>query len=1054
MKSTKKLASVILALILCLSTFCSVLPAYADQFRYLDENNNFVRLHNDEYITYLTSWDEAVEIIKQDFKMHYSNISIDFAVPDSSKYFFKYDYPLDDTSTQEEKDAYAIQEQERENKCLDLATDMFYAAFEYDKNDPFAGDYLYNSIILTSLGAEEAFSYTYLALPNENDIIDGVQYANVHIEYSNIKYYTTLEQDQIISETIKTFNDLYINPNDSAYKKVKIIYDFIVRHVLYDELTFKTNVNEIGQSGKASMQRYLNSHSAIGALFGTNDYSSIDVREFFKTKKTSIDELVVEKYDQATAVCEGYSKLFYLLCITNGIDCRIVGGDYSNDVDHLKDAHEWNMVKLNNTWYNIDTTFAASNSLKIIDFNNYDYFLRGTTNKYWSKEKHQVAYNYTNNHLGDDKDSRHQLEDWYTPEFTPSAQDYDYEEPSFQEVASRDTPFLVIREYTFNDEERGSYLLTSTDGKDITIERIEINGNVITKIPDVQGFTYSGIESDFTVGVPYIVNGMVKLDHNTTKNWKNAGDYNVELIIDRTSIKVPFSIVPLNMEGSEDNYKKIKIDNQASYYGTVITPKAEIIDGYNNTLVENRDYKINIYKDKESKEPVELKEIGTYYIEVEYINNYSGFFGIPFSIDQIKFSLMSIANQEYTYIPRKIDKTNSAYEFIQKHFNLKPIGSIDFQKGKDYGISVTPTQGNGRDFNTSGIVTVNGVDGINVSNAPEDAQTFSYTISKKYDISSLNETYADTSQFAYTGSEVKPTSFANLEAILDKDVDYQIVGYENNIEPSTQDKPAYVILKAIGGCKTDTETFKMKFVIVDKRTSLLDIKFEYEFKNNIFTYSLIHNGKKLVKDVDYTESFNPDLVIKGIGNYKGTINIDGAKNENVHPTKHIHSITSGLITKKPTCISGGNIDYYCYCGDYVNSETTSPTGTHTYSTLTVSPSYYANGYTLYTCVDCGTSYKDKITKKKTLAKPSITLKGAKKSFKVSYKKITGASGYQIQYGTKKNFKGAKSIKQKATSKSISKLKKGTYYVRVRAYRTEKGKKTIYTSWVTKTVKVK
>lgn len=63
--------------------------------------------------------------------------------------------------------------------------------------------------------------------------------------------------------------------------------------------------------------------------------------------------------------------------------------------------------------------------------------------------------------------------------------------------------------------------------------------------------------------------------------------------------------------------------------------------------------------------------------------------------------------------------------------------------------------------------------------------------------------------------------------------------------------------------------------------------------------------------------------------------------------------------------------------------------------------------------------------------------------------MAGATGYQIAYSTNKNFKGAKnvSVKKAATTKKVvSKLKKGkTYYVKVRAYKTVKGKKQ-YTGW--------
>jgi hypothetical protein len=63
----------------------------------------------------------------------------------------------------------------------------------------------------------------------------------------------------------------------------------------------------------------------------------------------------------------------------------------------------------------------------------------------------------------------------------------------------------------------------------------------------------------------------------------------------------------------------------------------------------------------------------------------------------------------------------------------------------------------------------------------------------------------------------------------------------------------------------------------------------------------------------------------------------------------------------------------------------------------------------------------------------------KKTIKVTWKKVSGAAGYQIQYARNAKFtKKVKTVtikKNKTTSKKIAKLIKGKkYYVRVRAYR--------------------
>lgn len=79
----------------------------------------------------------------------------------------------------------------------------------------------------------------------------------------------------------------------------------------------------------------------------------------------------------------------------------------------------------------------------------------------------------------------------------------------------------------------------------------------------------------------------------------------------------------------------------------------------------------------------------------------------------------------------------------------------------------------------------------------------------------------------------------------------------------------------------------------------------------------------------------------------------------------------------------------------------------------------------------------------------IKLTPSSKAFTVKYRKVSKQiSGYQIQYSTKSSFKGA-GIKTVSASKTSQKYKglraKKTYYVRVRTYKTVKGKK-YYSDW--------
>lgn len=89
---------------------------------------------------------------------------------------------------------------------------------------------------------------------------------------------------------------------------------------------------------------------------------------------------------------------------------------------------------------------------------------------------------------------------------------------------------------------------------------------------------------------------------------------------------------------------------------------------------------------------------------------------------------------------------------------------------------------------------------------------------------------------------------------------------------------------------------------------------------------------------------------------------------------------------------------------------------------------------------------------------NVTATPTSKAIKLSWKKVSKAKGYQIQYSTKKDMSSSTTVEidsNKTLAKTISKLKsKKTYYIRMRAYKTV-GNNRIYSYWSsTKTVKTK
>lgn len=220
-----------------------------------------------------------------------------------------------------------------------------------------------------------------------------------------------------------------------------------------------------------------------------------------------------------------------------------------------------------------------------------------------------------------------------------------------------------------------------------------------------------------------------------------------------------------------------------------------------------------------------------------------------------------------------------------------------------------------------------------------------------------------------------------------------------------------------------------------------------------------------------------------------------------------HSYDGGVISKNATCTEAGTISYSCTVCNETYSQSIPATG-HNFGSNsaaclvcgTANPNYVApapqipfinvqpmpeptitapsapntantsaaaSTATTAEAKPAGAKKVDGVWVNTKYKKPNIKkLKKAKKAFKVTWKKVSGVKGYQIQYSTSKKFtkKKTQSVtiknnKAKNPSKTIKKLKsKKKYYVRVRTYKTVKvnGKSVkVYSKWSSvKSVKTK
>lgn len=117
---------------------------------------------------------------------------------------------------------------------------------------------------------------------------------------ADIEYRTTKEQEAFIdSELSKIVNNL-IDSKMSDVEKVQAVNEYLVKIYKYDD-TYKSD----------------------------NVYSALTT---------------------GTTICQGYAMTAYKMFKILGIECRIINGEKTGI------SHAWNLVKLDNNWYHLDST--------------------------------------------------------------------------------------------------------------------------------------------------------------------------------------------------------------------------------------------------------------------------------------------------------------------------------------------------------------------------------------------------------------------------------------------------------------------------------------------------------------------------------------------------------------------------------------------------------------------------------------------------------------------------------------------------------------------------
>ena len=482
-----------------------------------------------------------------------------------------------------------------------------------------------------------------------------------------------------------------------------------------------------------------------------------------------------------------------------------------------------------------------------------------------------------------------------------------------------------------------------------------------------------------------------------------------------------------------------------------------------------------------------------------YTSNY-------YPLDKYESAITVTGTRMSKYICEIVDQNGTKYTLVfhmkpDNQLQVKPAGEPDGTTEKT--ITVEP----GSTVNLA--VDVSGIDieyvdyrwkdsrGRQVSYNPtysfkaEETGFYSCTVTDDYGTSKTVKFYVRTSataktlddaqitlsqiEFPSTGKPVKPAVTVTLDGTkLVNGRDYT-VSYKNNIDPGT----GSVIVTGITVPGSRTLTFLIgkssQTPVATPATVSVAVG-----KTATVTVTDSHGALSLagVNSAIATATIEEDkITVKGVkvGTYKLTIKAAGNDGFsagqttitiNVVPGKTASVTTANankgikITWKKVTGATGYVIKRQAGSGSWATVKTITSGSTLTYT----DPNGNTNGtkytYRVYAKAATGTSnlYVASVCYK--VLRPTIksATNSASKKMTVKWAKNAKANGYQIQYGLKSNFSGAKSVpadKNSIVTKTIGGLTKGKkYYVRLRTYK-KVGSKKYYSTWsATKTVVIK
>lgn len=558
----------------------------------------------------------------------------------------------------------------------------------------------------------------------------------------------------------------------------------------------------------------------------------------------------------------------------------------------------------------------------------------------------------------------------------------------------------------------------------------------------------------------------------------------------KTSFDIPVTVTAADLSGGT-----MTVDNSKKYYanGTASEPDVTIRVG-NKTLTKDTDYTL-AYANNNPATSVTDPQKAT--VTATGKGNYTGTLTGDFTIQPS-------TGGDLTGATITVTEKNIVYDGKEK----KPKATVVLNGVTVPESSYTLKYSNNVKAGTATIVAAAKSGDERYSKTAKGT----FTIAQA-DISTADFTFADSDnksntspQYSYTGADIKPEPGIKVDSLtLTKNTDFTY-SYSNNKAIGTQ---AAVTVTGKGNF---TGTASMNFEITQGDitkatvTATPSSTFTYNGQRQYPSYVMVSiDGHQLTQGVDYDISpFPTDAVnagtyrytITGKNNFKGTGTTTAtgttsgtgststSTNTNTTSTTGTTSSDNAIVStdkaagtitaqytiqakdvSKASDISVPKISNKTYNGkaqkpavtvvdntrgavltegtDYTRTDASNTTPGTATVTLTFSGNYTGTKTLSYKIIPMKTSIS--------------RVSAGKKKATVSYKKVSGISGYQVKAGTNRAVtKGTKTKNTTKTKYTMNSLKsKKRYYFKVRTYYTTSAGKKVYSSWSgVKSVKVK